>query len=822
MLETELRETPIAPALPELSVAAGYVEVLVDCPGVTEAYTYAIGADQAIGPGDVLTVPFGGRSVGAIALRCWQQLPEAINPDRLREVEGVVASGLFAPDYWQLLAQVADYYCSSLIQVARVALPPGVLGRASRRVRLADPLPAAAAAGVAETLLSPIALRLWQWLRSQSGRDYSWRFLQQKFPGGDRGLRDLVRRGWLISYLESPSAPKPKRQQMAILIGEGEPLTPRQREIVGILQRRGGELLAQELITLGRTSSGTLRSLEEKGWLLLEAREILRGDRHDSGQRDRPKTLTPAQAAALETIQGLEPGQTALLHGVTGSGKTEVYLQAIAPVLARGQSALVLVPEIGLTPQLTDRFRARFGAQVCVYHSGLSDGERYDTWRQMLDGAPQVVIGTRSAIFAPLPNLGMILLDEEHDPSFKQDSPAPCYHARQVAQWRSRLVGCPLVLGSATPSLETWTSQPVYVSLPDRVHGRPLPPVEVVDMRQELRDGNRSIFSRSLQGAITEAIAAGRQAILFVQRRGHSTFVSCRSCGHVMMCPHCDVSLSFHHQRETAQPLLRCHFCGFGQLHPPACPACGSPYLKHFGSGTQRVVRELERQWPDLRILRYDSDTTRTKDAHRILLDRFARGEADLLVGTQMLTKGIDLPQVTLVGAIAADGLLNLSDVRAGERAVQTLLQVAGRAGRGEEPGRVILQTYSPEHPAIGAVANYDYPNFLEQEREMRSALNYPPVGQLILLRLSGPDEAAVGRSAEQVAALLETARGDRAFDLLGPERAQVGRIANRFRWQVLIRIPPEGDRPANLLEVRSACLPGVSLTIDVDPLNFL
>ena len=822
MLETELRKTPIAPALPELSAATGYVEVLVDCPGVTEAYTYTIGADQAIEPGDVLTVPFGGRSVGAIALRCWEQLPEGIDPDRLREVEGVVASGLFAPDYWQLLSQVAHYYCTSLIQVARAALPPGVLARAQRRVRVAEDLPSTAAAGAAETVLSPIALRLWQWLRSQSGRDYSWRFLQQKFPGGDRGLRDLVRRGWLVSYLESPTAPKPKRQQMAIWIGEGEPPTARQREILGILQRRGGELPVKDLLALARTSSGTLKALADKGWLAIESREILRGDSHDPGQRDRPKALTPAQAAALEAIWALQPGQTALLHGVTGSGKTEVYLQAIAPLLARGKSALVLVPEIGLTPQLTDRFRARFGPQVCVYHSGLSDGERYDTWRQMLDGPPQVVIGTRSAVFAPLPNLGLILLDEEHDPSFKQDSPAPCYHARQVARWRSRLVGCPLVLGSATPSLETWDAEPVYVALPDRVHGRPMPPVQVVDMRQELRDGNRSIFSRSLQTALTEAIAAGRQAILFVQRRGHSTFVSCRSCGHVMMCPHCDVSLSFHHQRDTAQPLLRCHFCGFGQLHPPACPACGSPYLKHFGSGTQRVVRELEQGWPELRILRYDSDTTRTKDAHRILLDRFARGEADVLVGTQMLTKGIDLPQVTLVGAIAADGLLNLSDVRAGERAVQTLLQVAGRAGRGEEPGRVILQTYSPEHPAIGAVANYDYPNFLAQEREMRAALNYPPVGQLILLRLSGPDEAAVGRSAEQVAALLETARGDRAFDLLGPERAQVGRIANRFRWQVLIRIPPEGDRPANLLEVRSACLPGVSLTIDVDPLNFL
>ncbi|MBD0313521.1 MAG: primosomal protein N', partial [Microcoleus sp. T3-bin5] len=496
---------------------------------------------------------------------------------------------------------------------------------------------------------------------------------------------------------------------------------------------------------------------------------------------DGAKSLTIAQASALETIQTLDGFAEVLLHGVTGSGKTEVYLQAIAPLLIQGKSALVLVPEIGLTPQLTDRFRARFGNKVSVYHSALSDGERYDTWRQMLTGEPQVVIGTRSAVFAPLPNLGLIILDEEHDSSFKQDSPIPTYHARTVAQWRAELENCPLVLGSATPALESWVSgrrqeaggrgqeaggRSYYLSLPERINSRPLPPVEIVDMRQELQQGNRSIFSRSLQEALQELQERKQQGILFIHRRGHSTFVSCRSCGYVLECPHCDVSLAYHHTEEKAPELLRCHYCNYARSHPKFCPDCSSPYLKFFGSGTQRVMQELARQFPELRLIRFDSDTTRNKGSHRTLLTQFANGEADLLVGTQMLTKGLDLPQVTLVGVVAADGLLNLSDYRASERAFQTLTQVAGRAGRGDDPGRVIVQTYTTEHQVIAAVRSHDYHSFSQAELEQRQALNYPPYGRLILLRLSSLDPIQVQNTAQIIATALST---EEEFEILGP-----------------------------------------------------
>ena len=510
-----------------------------------------------------------------------------------------------------------------------------------------------------------------------------------------------------------------------------------------------------------------------------------------------------------------------MLHGITGSGKTEVYLQTISPLLEQGKSALVLVPEIGLTPQLTDRFRARFGNKVHVYHSALSDGERYDTWRQMLTGEPQIIIGTRSAIFAPLPNLGLIILDEEHDSSFKQDAPIPTYHARTVAQWRAELEHCTLILGSATPSLESWVSRnQQYLSLPERIHSRPLPPVEIVDMRQELKEGNRSIFSRKLQNALQQLEAKQQQGILFIHRRGHSTFVSCRSCGYVLECPHCDVSLAYHHVEEGAPELLRCHYCNYGRLHPPHCPECGSPYLKFFGSGTQRVAQELTKQFPQLKIIRFDSDTTSTKGSHRHLLTKFANGEAHLLVGTQMLTKGLDLPQVTLVGVVAADGLLHLSDYRANERTFQTLTQVAGRAGRGEDPGRVIIQTYTPEHPIIEAVQKHDYQSFAEEELKQRQTLNYPPYGRLILLRLSSLDPIQVQNTAQIIATFLQ----DKAeFEILGPAPANILRVANRYRWQILLKFATDSlPKIPDWIEVRSLCPNSVSLTIDVDPINIM
>jgi primosomal protein N' (replication factor Y) (superfamily II helicase) len=795
-------------------LTAQWVEVLVDCPGAQGLFTYRLPPALPIQPGDVLSVPFGTQQVGAIAIRLTPQPPADLDAASIRPVEEIISKSFFPAAYWTLLERVAEYYCAPLMQVVKVALPPGLLGRSQRRIRI---VPDAVPPG-AEVFLQTSAQQILTLLRSQKNHDYSWQFIQRQIRGAHRGLKDLLQRGWVESYLEPPANVRPKQKQAVTRVAQLPlvDLSPRQQEILEVLKRQGGEMWLQALLQTCQVSSSVLKTLAQKGCIVIQPREVLRLEATAAPDADCPKALTPDQAAALAAITELQSG-TALLHGVTGSGKTEVYLQAIAPLLRQGKSALVLVPEIGLTPQLTDRFRARFGDRVRVYHSALSDGERYDTWRQMLNGTPQVVIGTRSAIFAPLPHLGILILDEEHDSSFKQDQPAPCYHARTVAQWRAELANCPLILGSATPSLESWVGQKTYLSLPQRVESRPMPPIQVVDMRQEFRQGNRSIFSRPLQAAIAAMVAANQQGILFIHRRGHSTFVSCRDCGYVMECPHCDVSLSYHQTQAGGYQSLRCHYCGHGQSHPDRCPVCESPYLKHFGSGTQRVMQELSRQFPDLRCLRFDSDTTRAKGAHRALLTRFAQGEADLLVGTQMLTKGIDLPQVTLVGIISADGLLHLSDYRASERAFQTLTQVAGRAGRGEEPGQVMLQTYSPEHAVIEAVKAQNYTAFIESELNYRASLNYPPYGRLIVLRLSGFETQIVRQTAHQLADQLK----ESVYEILGPAPAAIERVAGRYRWQILLKGGAEESLPP-LEGLRSRCPAGVSLTIDVDPLHLL
>ena len=815
-----------------------WVEVLVDCPSAQGLFTYSLPLELSVQPGDVLSVPFGAQQVGAIAISLIDQLPPGLDPAAVRPVEDIISQGFFPPTYWTLLQRVGQYYCTPLMQVVKVALPPGLLGRSQRRICLQpDLIPPSA-----NVFLHTSAQQILTLLQSQKDGNYSWQYIQRQIRGANRGLKDLLQRGWVKSYLEPPTSIRPKHKQAVTRVANLPmvDLTARQQEILTVLKRQGGEMWLQELLQTCQTSSSVLKNLERKGCVVIHPREVLRLESSAPPVADQSKVLTAEQAVAVEAISNLTTYTPTLLHGVTGSGKTEVYLQAIAPLLNHGKSALVLVPEIGLTPQLTDRFRARFGDRVRVYHSALSDGERYDTWRQMLSGTPQVVIGTRSAIFAPLPDLGIIILDEEHDSSFKQDQPAPCYHARTVAQWRAEMADCPLILGSATPSLESWLAAtqsslppskiqnpkskiptPLYLSLPHRIQFRPMPPIQVVDMRQEFRHGNRSIFSRSLQSAIEQMVAAQQQGILFIHRRGHSTFVSCRDCGHVIECPHCDVSLSYHQTQQDGYQSLRCHYCGYGQTHPNQCPVCESPYLKNFGSGTQRIMQELSRQFPDLRCLRFDSDTTRAKGAHRALLTRFAMGDADLLVGTQMLTKGIDLPQVTLVGIVAADGLLHLSDYRASERAFQTLTQVAGRAGRGEEPGQVILQTYSPEHPVVEAVKGQNYRSFVEAELKYRQALNYPPYGRLILLRLSGLNAIAVRQTAQALATQINI--NHPYYELLGPAPAAIERIAGRYRWQILLKGGlDESMSLMELGEMRSHCPPGVSLAIDVDPLHLL
>jgi primosomal protein N' (replication factor Y) len=820
------------PVLPYSTDLPKWVQVLVDCPGIQGLYTYAVPTEMVVQVGDILSVPFGSQMIGGIAIGFVTELPAELTPAQIKPVEEVITQSFFPASYWQLLDRVADYYRTELISVIRMALPPGLLGRSQRRIRLKiEELPSGA-----ELFLSLPAREILQLLQNQPTHNYSYVHLQRQVRGCQRGIRELTKRGWIESYLEDPKNIRAKQQEVVTLLTQSSEikLTPRQQEVLEILRRQGGELWVSDLSKLANCTNSVIKKLADNGYVAIEKRERLRLLSTTEMARDHEKQLTIAQSKAVDTLKKLNGFNQVLLHGVTGSGKTEVYLQAIAPLLAEGKSVLVLVPEIGLTPQLTDRFKARFGNKICVYHSALSDGERYDTWRQMLTGTSQVVIGTRSAIFAPLPNLGLIILDEEHDSSFKQSQLIPAYHARTVAQWRAELENCPLILGSATPSLESWLTVKVqtevqkaqgfpkspvhYLDLPERVAARPLPPVEIVDMREELKMGNRSIFSYSLQNALKNLKEQGKQGILFVNRRGHSTFVSCRSCGFVLECPHCDVSLSYHYTHAGATELLRCHYCNFTQIQPRHCPSCESPYLKFFGSGTQKVTEALTDQFPELSWLRFDSDTTRTKGAHRRILDDFSQGKADLLVGTQMLTKGLDVEQVTLVGAIAADSLLNFSDYRSAERAFQTLTQVAGRAGRGDEAGKVIIQTYAPSHPVIKAVKNHDYQAFIEQELPQRQALNYPPYGHLILIRLSGLESDLVENAAVAIAEKCQVTLGDQV-EILGPAPASVMRVAKRFRWHILLKFSDNLIQTLDLKQLRAVCPASVSLSIDVDPL---
>ncbi|MCT7948952.1 primosomal protein N' [Ancylothrix sp. C2] len=807
-----------------------------------QLYTYSIPAGLEVQPGNIVIVPFGSQQLSGIVINFTSQIPANLTPDKIREIKEVIAEKFLSPAYLQLLQQVANYYCTPLIKVIRATMPPGLLPKSQERIRLAKNIPA----DVSLFLRSKSAQDILKLLQASPSKNLSKKRIKSLIKGAEYGLQDLLKRGLVETYQESAKPIKAKRQLAVTLINDAftTDLTAKQREVLNFLRRAGGEMWLTELLTESNVTKLVVNNLVEKGCVDINEQEKLRAPALPTQTPDQPKTLTPHQKQALDVIKNLTGYAKILLHGVTGSGKTEIYLQTIAPILESGKSAIVLVPEIGLTPQLTDRFRARFGDKVFVYHSALGAGERYDTWRQMLQEEAKIIIGTRSAIFSPLPNLGVIILDEEYDSSFKQDQPAPTYHARTVAKWRAELTNCPLILGSATPSIETWleiapqNSQPsptpspntYYLSLPQRVHARPLPPISIIDMREQLRDGNRSIFSRPLQDAFRQLQTTKQQGILFIHRRGHSTFVSCRSCGYVIECPNCDVSLSYHFGAETETSslstfngFLRCHFCGYNSLQPQRCPECESPYFKHFGTGTQRIEQELAKQFPQLRVIRFDSDTTRTKDAHRQILTRFSNGEADLLIGTQMLTKGLDLPQVTLVGVIAADGLLNLPDYRASERAFQTLTQVAGRAGRGNDPGKVIIQTYTPEHPVIEAVQRHDYTGFIQTELKERAALGYPPYGRLVLLRLSGVSETDTEQTAGRLAELLQTTL-DSAIncEILGPAPAPVMRVANRYRWHILLKYPPQaGNYFSNFSQLRSLCrAASVSLTIDIDPLN--
>ena len=571
----------------------------------------------------------------------------------------------------------------------------------------------------------------------------------------------------------------------SLTTADGKPKAPKQLEVLSAM-RTYGTLKASALEEVVPGSASARDALVKKGLLESRTVETLRHPRK-TAQREEDFDLTEDQLGAANTILS-ETGKY-LLHGVTGSGKTEVYIHIVRDCLKRGRSAIVLVPEISLTPQLVSMFERRIGQEIAVYHSTLTAGERYDEWKRMATGRAKVVIGARSAVFAPLKDVGVIIIDEEHESSYKSDM-HPKYTAHEVARMRANIEGASLVLASATPSVESYikAKNGIYklVHMPSRLFGLQLPAVEIVDMRDEVVRGNKTLFSGLLHNEIGEALSNKRQVMLFINRRGYSTFVMCRGCGYVEYCDNCEVTMTYH----ASKGVLMCHYCGRTRRLRDVCPECGKPYLKHYGIGTQQVEEQTKAHFPEARVLRMDLDTTRGKDAHLNIYEQFKRGEADILIGTQMIAKGLDFERVTLVGVVAADNSLYIPDFRSPEKTFELLEQVAGRAGR-KDPGKVIVQTYSPDHYAIDYARRHDFEGFFEEEMNVRRSALLPPYSVFFRFVFTGKNENAVRDACQDFVKDFKNAFPEEYDKLLlfDSGEAPVKKIQGRTRWQVLIKV---------------------------------
>lgn len=587
------------------------------------------------------------------------------------------------------------------------------------------------------------------------------------------------------------------QQLLSLLDKSGKPRAPKQYEVLLQLKTTGVEMSVSDLLAFVPDAQSAITALIKRGYLVEQGHVTFRRPNISALSADKQVTLNASQQSAVDAITHAMDAKsgTLLLHGVTGSGKTEVYMHAIERCLSSGRQAIMLVPEIALTPQTVGLFQERFSDGIAVLHSRLSAGERFDEWRRIRLGKARVAVGARSAVFAPMQNVGLIIVDEEHEGSYQSET-VPRYNALDVSSYRAKQFGCPVLLGSATPSLLSYyralSGRYTLLELPERVLNRPLPVVEVIDMRQEFQAGNNGIFSGKLAQYLSECLERGQQAMLFINRRGYSTFVSCRNCGHVVLCDDCDISMTYH----KGENRLRCHFCGSVKPLPTVCPACGKPFIKYFGIGTEQVEEALHNLFPKAVTLRMDTDTIRTKDTMQQMLTAFARGEAQFLVGTQMIAKGHDFPNVTLVGVVAADATLLIPDYRSTERTFQLLTQVAGRAGRDESPGKVVIQTYSPAHPAIRYAREHDYKSFYHYELEQRKKAIFPPFSLFVRILFSGDDEGAlhagVSAYAEQLKRALDERlgrEGEKDILLYSASPAPIKRKQRAYRYQILIKL---------------------------------
>ena len=618
--------------------------------------------------------------------------------------------------------------------------------------------------------------------------------LRQMIPAQMRGgkVKEKIEKTIQLAHPEDADA-----QLLSLLDKSGKPRAPKQYEVLETLRTAGVEMAVSDVLAYVPDAQGAISALVKRGYVVEGGHVTFRRPNISPLSADKLVTLNPAQESAVDAITTAMEAKngTLLLHGVTGSGKTEVYMRAIERCLASGRQAIMLVPEISLTPQTVGLFQERFSDGIAVLHSRLSAGERFDEWRRIRLGKARVAVGARSAVFAPMQNVGLIIVDEEHEGSYQSET-VPRYNALDVAAYRAKQFGSPMLLGSATPSLLSYyralSGRYTLLELPSRVQNRPLPAVEVIDMRQEFQAGNNGIFSGKLAQYLGECLEKGQQAMLFINRRGYSTFVSCRNCGHVILCDDCDISMTYH----KGENRLRCHFCGAVKPLPTACPACGKPFIKYFGIGTEQVEEALHNLFPKAVTLRMDTDTIRTKDTMQQMLTAFARGEAQFLVGTQMIAKGHDFPNVTLVGVVAADATLLIPDYRSTERTFQLLTQVAGRAGRDENPGKVVIQTYSPAHPAIRYAREHDYKSFYHYELEQRKKAIFPPFSLFVRILFSGDDERSLQTGVDAYAEQLKHAlgeclgaEGEHDILLYSASPAPIKRKQRAYRYQILIKL---------------------------------
>lgn len=593
------------------------------------------------------------------------------------------------------------------------------------------------------------------------------------------------------------------------------------KKIVEFFKTNSGKYTKSELINEHSISQYKLNKLIENEVLSIEEESVFRyNDRVYN--KDSAKTLTIEQENIIREYINSDD-KMFLLKGVTGSGKTEVYMKLVERVLLEGKSAIILVPEIALTPQMIERFKGRFGVNVALFHSKLSDGERFDEWFRVKEGKAKVIVGARSAIFLPAKNLGLIIIDEEHENTYKSEQ-NPKYQTKEVAEYLSELKGCKVILGSATPSIETYyralTGEMKLLELNSRVDNKPMPPMKVIDMRNELKGGNKSLFSRELFIAIQERLKRKEQIILFLNRRGFSTFVSCRSCGYVFKCDECDISMTYH-----KNGLLICHYCGKTKREPRECPKCHSKYVKFFGAGTQRVEEEVKKYFNNAGILRMDVDTTRDKHSYERIYNTFKNGEADILIGTQMVSKGLDFKNVTLVGILAADMSINIPDYRAAERTFQIITQVAGRAGRGDKQGEVLIQTYTPQHYSLQYAVNYDYEGFYEKEFTVRAMMKYPPFGKLLLINGTSKKEELLKNFMHKITMMIKPlVESCLDIEILGPIPCMISKVKENYRWQIVIKGEFDSYFSKNIKEIlydeNKNVYNDIRISMDINPNN--